>query len=310
MRANYLCNSLKARVPVILSILIIMMTGCGRSNSDKDAGRPVIAVSFGYQAWLLESIAGDNFKIVEILPRSADAEVFDPTVATMKSLQQSDYYLTTDTPGFEEKLADLLKENCPEIEIVDVKNGIKPILGTHQIANGHGHHHSADPHVMSSVRNVRIMADNMLNFLCKVDSGNTSEYVTNHGKLVARLDQLDSLITENVDWTLGNSQRKSFVVIHPMLSYFARDYGLEQISLEESGKESSPRHIMESMDKAANAGALAMVVEEGSVTPQMAEMAEHVGIPVYEINLTGRQWYDNMSSFNKFLSRQARKYTR
>ncbi len=287
-----------------------MMTGCNHSSAEKEASRPVIAVSYGYQAWLLESIAGDNFRIVEILPAAADAEVFDPTVATMKSLQQSDYYLTTGTPGFEEKLIGLLRDNCPDIGIVEIETGIKPIFDTHQIANGHGHHHSVDPHVMSSVRNVRIMADNMLEFICSIDSGNSSEYKSRHRQLETRLEQLDSLIAENVKWTLENSQRKSFVVMHPMLSYFARDYGLEQITLEESGKETSPRHIMTSIDKAKKAGALAMVVEEGSVTPQIAEMSEHIRIPVYEINLTGREWYDNMKTLNSFLSDQAKEYPR
>lgn len=33
------------------------------------------------------------------------------------------------------------------------------------------------------------------------------------------------------------------MIYHPALSYFARDYGLNQISIEEGGKEPSPAHL-------------------------------------------------------------------
>ncbi|MDD4418434.1 MAG: zinc ABC transporter substrate-binding protein, partial [Bacteroides graminisolvens] len=35
----------------------------------------------------------------------------------------------------------------------------------------------------------------------------------------------------------------AFMIYHPALSYFARDYGLHQICIEEEGKEPSPAHL-------------------------------------------------------------------
>jgi zinc transport system substrate-binding protein len=38
------------------------------------------------------------------------------------------------------------------------------------------------------------------------------------------------------------------MIYHPALSYFARDYGLQQISIEEGGKEPSPAHLKDLVD--------------------------------------------------------------
>ena len=43
-------------------------------------------------------------------------------------------------------------------------------------------------------------------------------------------------------------------VWHPSLSYFARDYGLEQISLGTEGKEMSAKSLTEAIDKARDKG--------------------------------------------------------
>ena len=38
------------------------------------------------------------------------------------------------------------------------------------------------------------------------------------------------------------------MIYHPALSYFARDYGLHQIAIEEGGKEPSPAQLKELID--------------------------------------------------------------
>ena len=38
---------------------------------------------------------------------------------------------------------------------------------------------------------------------------------------------------------VADSNRRYFIIYHPALTYYAADYGLEQIALEEDGKEPS-----------------------------------------------------------------------
>ena len=47
---------------------------------------------------------------------------------------------------------------------------------------------------------------------------------------------------------------KSFIVYHPALSYYARDYGLEQIAIEAEGKEPSARRMGDLIRQARGKG--------------------------------------------------------
>lgn len=303
---------------IILSLSLMIMTGC--SDGNHDDSRPTIVVSYGAQAWLLRNIAGDLVKVVELLPPGADPEIFDPTISTLKDTQQSRYYLTMSTPGFEQRLIEMIEDNYPDVQVRDVTSGIELISGTHEHPAGYGdnanfenhnhgheestgrHHHDTDPHLMSSVRNAKIISDNMLAVLCEMDSDNAAGYKANHTRLTARLDSLDRAITAGVAGNVRNRKSDTYIVMHPMLSYLARDYGLRQVALEESGKEASPRYLKESIEYARDANPFAFFIERGNKAPQMTEIARHLDIPLYEIYLTGDDWFENMKQLGHHIS--------
>ncbi|MDE5773143.1 MAG: zinc ABC transporter substrate-binding protein [Muribaculaceae bacterium] len=311
MKTRYLMLSMI----LILSLSLMMMTGCSYNNHDDS--RPTIAVSYGAQAWLLRNIAGDLVKVVELLPPGADPEIFDPTISTLKDTQHSRYYLTMSTPGFEQRLIEMIKENFPHVQVCDVTSGIELISGTHEHPAGYtadshiedhghekgaGHHHDMDPHLLSSVRNAGIISDNMLAVLCEMDPDNAASYKANHAVLTARLDSLDLAIAAGVKNGERDRKSKTYIVMHPMLSYPARDYGLRQVALEESGKEASPRYLKESIEYAREANPFAFFIERGHKAPQMTEIARHLDIPLYEIYLTGDDWFENMKQLGSHLA--------
>ena len=60
------------------------------------------------------------------------------------------------------------------------------------------------------------------------------------------MDELDKEIREN----LSGVKQKSFIVYHPAWGYFARDYGLEEIAIEEHGKEPGARELARLVEEA------------------------------------------------------------
>ena len=76
-----------------------------------------------------------------------------------------------------------------------------------------------------------IIAENIFHTLCKLDSANISYYKENLAKLESEIERTDREIR-----TYLQNTTCAFLIYHPALSYFARDYGLEQISIEEGGK--------------------------------------------------------------------------
>ncbi len=59
------------------------------------------------------------------------------------------------------------------------------------------------------------------------------------------MDSIDSVVAGRL-----GSEGGAFAVWHPSLSYFARDYGLEQIAVGAESKEVSPRRLKEIIDEA------------------------------------------------------------
>ena len=81
----------------------------------------------------------------------------------------------------------------------------------------------------------------------KPESAEDAEtYKRNYQKLKGLLKATD----DSIAGILAESKGKAFAVMHPSLSYFARDYGLRQVAMETDGKEASPRQLAERMEKA------------------------------------------------------------
>ena len=109
-----------------------------------------------------------------------------------------------------------------------------------------------EPHIWNSARNASAIARNIYAALSELDSANEPYY--KH-----RLDSLQQIIAQTdteVRDRLQNADT-TFLIYHPALSYFARDYGLKQISIEERGKEPSPAHLKELIETAYINGATA-----------------------------------------------------
>lgn len=233
-------NRLRDTVFAILAILLtVACSDRGTSN--------VLTVSVEPQRKILSEIVGDKFEVETLMPRGANPETFEPTMKARISLDESPLYFAVGCLPFEEKIVETLSDKD---HVVDTSKGIVPLYGTHShdgdCDHGHHHHNDIDPHTWASVKNMRVMARNMVDAIVKYDPDNTEYYTSRYNALDARLDSLDQAFTAR----LQTAPSKAFAVWHPSLSYFARDYGLEQISVSFENKEMSPVRLAEVADEA------------------------------------------------------------
>ena len=89
------------------------------------------------------------------------------------------------------------------------------------------------------------------------------------------------------------------------LSYFARDYGLHQISIEEGGKEPSPAHLKDLIDvcQAENVGVIFVQPEFDKRNAET--IAQQTGTKVVPINPLSYDWEEEMLNVAKALAPQA-----
>lgn len=285
----------------ILFAITLFLTACtGQGKKDKTNDKPVITVTMEPQRYFTETIAGDRFDVVSMVPKGSSPETYDPIPEQLVSLGDSKAYLRIGHIGFELSWMERLLSNTPHLQVFDTSKGIDLIFeGGHD----HGDHHhpgGVEPHVWSSTNNALIIARNTYKALTTLDKENEPYYLARYDSLCRTIQQTDSVI-RNILSTPGTS--RAFMIYHPALSYFARDYGLHQISIEEGGKEPSPAHLKELIDvcKAEN---VRVIFVQPEFDRRNAEIiAEQTGTRVFPINPLSYDWGEELITIAEELTK-------
>lgn len=296
-----------------LAVVLTIFSACRKEES---SGRSVITVSYDSHKWLLEQIVGDDYDIVVLLPPGRDSETYDPDISTMTSLSNSKIYFTTSTLGFESVIKGKVAANFPDVKMLDVSAGIRPIEGTHgmDISGSDHSHYLTDPHLLTSITNARIIAANMLSGVSELQPDSAVKYALNFNSLdsllYSRSLEIDSILGRNVTFGVAervegkadSGHRGAFVVIHPFLTYFASERGLDQISLERDGKEVTPRQLKERIEEARKAQPSVLFYEPGKGENYAREVAGELGIRSYPVNVNGGDFVERLVEVSKILA--------
>lgn len=283
---------------MLLSITA-MMYGCKTAEPTK----PTIAVTILPQQQIAEQITGDHFQIFCVVPAGSNPEAFDPSPSLIIQLSKSVGYLRVGSLGFEMAWMEKIKQNSPSMEIFRLDRNVELIHGTH-ICSEHSHDHDhfheegTDPHYWSSPKSLRIMAAATCDALIKLAPQFEEEFVANLDSLLAEIDDTDRQLTE----LLAPLKQRTFMIYHPSLAYFARDYNLEQIAIEEGGKEPTPAHLKKLIDTARSEQVRVIFVQREFDTKNAEIIAKEVGATIVQIDPLAYDWKEELLKIAKLLS--------
>lgn len=282
----------------LFSLLLVLFASC-QSQPKKGADERIITVTMEPQRYFTEAIAGDKFTIRTMVPKGSSPETYDPTPQQLVDLGESEAYLRIGYIGFEQTWMDRLLSNTPHIQVFDTSKGVDLIL---ESAINHGDHHhpgGVEPHIWSSTTNALIIAGNTFKALSTLDKDNEAYYRVRYDSLRHQIEKTDSLIRKTLS-TPGTD--RAFIIYHPALSYFARDYGLRQISIEEGGKEPSPAHLKGLMDVCKAEGVHVIFVQPEFDRRNAEIIAKQTGTTVVPINPLSYDWEAEMLNVAKSLT--------
>lgn len=265
---------------------LFVLSACISCNSSHER---VITVTIMPQKYIAEQIAGEHYRVNCAVPANANPEAYDITPAQMAELSKSAAYMQVGTLGFELTWMNNLRKNNPQMKVYDMSAGIEMIQGTHAHSHADGSVHRttvADPHVWSSPKSMRIMADNVYEALVELDPDNRSYYEGRYEALVQRIDSIDAVVAD----ILKPVEGRAFAIYHPSLTYLARDYSLKQISIENIGKENSAYAIKSVMDEARDCGVKIVFIQKEFDSRQVQTFADELGAKVYTINPLSYDW--------------------
>ncbi len=273
-------------------LLLVLLFSCGRRN---ETGSKIISVSIGPFKYFVEEIAGDNFEVNVMVPPGSNPHIYEPYPDQINKLRQSVAYISNGYLGFEMTWLDRFYEMNRRMKKLSLGDSIDPIAPVHH-HNG-DHSEGADPHYWVSPACAMKMASSVRDFIIELDPLNRGQYDENYKILTGKILEVDSLARE----LPASGGKKAFMIYHPNLAYLARDYGLEEIAVENDGKEPSPSRLKELIDLAKADNLKMIMVQREYDTRNARAIADETGSKVVVIDPLSDDWYSSTTRIIRIL---------
>ncbi|WP_288170283.1 zinc ABC transporter substrate-binding protein [uncultured Alistipes sp.] len=246
---------------------------------------------------LVKEIVGEDFRIEVLVPPGASPETFEPTPRQFIGLNEAQLVFNVGLLEFETALLDKIEDRT---KIVDLSRGIVRIEGScaHAGRNGSDHAHGVDPHVWTSPRALQRMAKNAYEAI-HARWPDSAKYTANHARLQEELRQLDLRTAEKI----ARSGIRYFIIYHPALTYYARDYGLRQEAVEADGKEPSAKRLTALIRQARKDGIGRILYQNQFPVSVVETIARDIGAECTEIDPLREDAIANIDSITDLIVR-------
>ncbi len=215
---------------VLAALIVIAGIAVPRLFGDSAAsivdGRLKVTTTTGMIADLVRNIGGDNVNVTALMGPGVDPHLFKPSAGDVQQLSIADviFYNGLNLEGrmvdIFESLSQDGKPTFPVAELIPEDQLRMPV-------DSEGNY---DPHIWFDVTLWKYAAQDVAEHLAAEDPDNAEAYATNRDAYLAKLDQLDSYIREQVA-TIPEPGRV-LITAHDAFGYFGRQYGLEVYGLQ------------------------------------------------------------------------------
>lgn len=289
-------------VTLLLAAALLPAAACGGRPEPEGDHRLRVAVSVAPQAYFVERIGGDRVSVTVMIPPGFSHVDYPLTPRRMMALADAGLYVKVGHPAFdyEWRYIDPWLRRAPHVRVVDMSRGMRLLSGeegeeAHAGADhGHGHsdhdHGDGDPHVWVAPDTVAVAARNIARALEAADPAGAPVYRAGLRSFLEEIAALDREIRAG----LAGAGGRKFLVYHPDWGYFARQYGLEQISIEAEGKEPSAARMIRLIDRARREGVRLVLIQGGFPRKSAQVIADAVHGRVVVADPQEKDWPDNL----------------
>ena len=280
------CGLLAMTVCILIVMTLLLISAACAPTASAAGGKIGVMVTVLPQVEFVSAVGGDKVDVTAMVPPGANPHTYEVTPAQMASLSKAKIYFKVGSPiEFELTWLDKLIAQNPDMLMVDCSKGIDLIQSTDPDEPG------IDPHIWTSVRNVRVMVKNICDGLTRLDPANANYYEGNRDSYLQKLDALDA----DIKASLEGIASRTFIVYHPAWGYFAHDYGLTQLGIEQEGKEPKAAYMARLIKEAKQKNIKVIFVSPQYDTRSADAIATEIGGSVVSIDAEGAKDYiDNL----------------
>lgn len=221
----------------IFSLLLFALIGCSTPRHIPSNQKILLLVSVPPYQSIVQQLAGNSFEVATVVPPSADPHTYEPTARQLTEIAKGQLWFQIGEP-FEKKLGPLL----PQAKSCDLRQGLSMIANhvdcCHQ---DEGQESAMDRHIWLSPKMVASQIDTIASALIE-------RYPEEKGGIELRKLELNQKLIElnqEIEISLQTAEARTFLISHPAFAYFCRDYGCNQLSIEQEGKEPRPKELEE-----------------------------------------------------------------
>ncbi|HID06553.1 MAG TPA: zinc ABC transporter substrate-binding protein [Armatimonadetes bacterium] len=258
-----------------LTLLAALMIAA--SSVHLEAARLQVLVTIPPQAEWVERVGGEGVEVTVLVPPGANPHTYEPTPRQLKKVAQADLYAIVGS-GIEFEVAWLgkIRRLNPRLFILDCSKGVQRLAD--------------DPHLWLSLRNAQRMVENLLEGLSRLDPEHSGLYRERAEAYLKELRELDAELSR----LFSNAKGRAFMTFHPAWGYFARDYGLRQLVIEQGGKSPSPKAMVRLAEEAKEEG-ISVIFASPQFDRRAAEaVARSIGAGVMLLDPLARDYLENM----------------
>ena len=273
-------------IPLFLFYCLFLPSSC----KNKPATHRIVTVSILPQKYFVEKIAGNYLRVNVMIPPGMNPANCDLNTGQLQKLYDSDICFTIGYLPFEQTHLYPVLERQKHIEVINHSEGLKLLHGCCHHSHEEHQYTGIDPHIWLSPANARKMAMTIYETLAKRYPEQQTTFQKNLENLLTDIDN----IAKQAEEVFKNNRQHIFLIYHPALTYFAADYALEQISIEDEGKEPNPEHLKKIIDIAKEKKINLIFIQNQFDVTNAESIAREINAQIIPINPLAENWKEEL----------------
>lgn len=239
----------------------------------------------------IDSIGAGKVDVICLVPKGTNPHIYETPPQLVEDALKAKLWLCLGEPG-EKKFAEVFILRAPGMRIIDLSKGLA-LCGASCTHHDHGHDTGAlDKHIWLSPRLVKIQAEKICEALCDLLPEDAPLFRDRLHSFQAKLQAIDDELTS----FFSHNEKHAVLITHPSLSYFCKDYGLEQIAIEIEGKDPLPKDVEHIFEAVRSQHIDRVLIQPQHPTRGALRIAEELQLSIKTIDPYEEDYFTNLRS--------------
>lgn len=280
---------MKRCITLLMVLTAILVYSC-RGKEETGNNKVKIAVTILPYSGIVKEIGGDKVDVIVLVPPQSACETYEPTPVDIAKAAKAEVYFSVGANyAFEKNLLKGIEENYKNIRIVDCSNGIE-IKGN-------------NPHLWLYPDGLKKIAEHICAALKKTKPELENYFQLNKERYFKQIDSADAVVKTELE----TAKETKILVFHPSWLYFASNYGLDQIAIEEEGKEPTAQDLRQIVDLAKKYKIKTLYIEPNTSEESAAAIKDELNAECVLLNPMEENILSNLIQTAKKISGSVKK---